>query len=618
MVTKFRVLLVLALASSFVLSACSIKDETTQEERVSDSVLAKRPEGKTKTQRFINKCSDCILGDISEIEDIIDTYLSTYTALTNYPKGSFLYQRIAPTLAFERCAQKALLLGDDRAFKRMLIRQGQIARTARYFYATNRYSDGAFWIQRIINVRGEMDGLEVAGRIFIQDIRTIGVGVRLLEQSARLGNRNARQMLMGLMNPGSVYYQQLTRNSTRDEEYEYSDKDLDDFDASDEELATPKTAEEARQKARAEHLAMIDDGDSGAHLYLRKTKLTPKNQALSRTRVISDDGMSNASDSTASRSGKAGATADSATARDAAGAGSATAATAAAATAAAAGTASATASSYAAGPEPAPSDTDAQQASAAYAALPPDSQEKSSADKSTADAKAAMDGEENKEESSMLSFGAVRQDGSAVEGESGKSAKDKKRDSGIPQGIPVLERPVSYYEAARHQAAAEDAARTAKQEELSIPGSGADTLHALDSNDPELDTPLELYEDYSKANGEAEHHSDSDGMADEPGSPDPSAAVSEILKRQQARVKAREEQMRAVEKKADEAARAARERLEKHMKKVQERQQQSQSLSVGNTTGAQPYAPPSGFDIKDRHPEPEAPAPGDDHTDERK
>lgn len=617
MVTKFRVLLVLALASSFVLSACSIKDETTQEERVSESVLAKRPEGKTKTQRFINKCSDCILGDISEIEDIIDTYLSTYTALTNYPKGSFLYQRIAPTLAFERCAQKALLLGDDRAFKRMLIRQGQIARTARYFYATNRYSDGAFWIQRIINVRGEMDGLEVAGRIFIQDIRTIGVGVRLLEQSARLGNRNARQMLMGLMNPGSVYYQQLTRNSTRDEDYENSKKDLDDFDASDEELDTPKTAEEARQKARAEHLAMIDDGDSGAHLYLRKTKLTPKNQALSRTQVISDNGTSNASDSAATRSGKARASADSATARDATGADSATAAT--AATAAAADTA--TASSYAA-PESTPSDTDAQPAPAAYAALPPDSQKKSSddkstADKSTADAKAAMEGEESKEESSMLSFGAVRQDGSSVEEESEKSAKDKKRDSGIPQGIPVLERPVSYYEAARHQAAAEDAARAAKQEELTIPGSGADTLHALDSNDPELDTPLELYEDYSKANGEAEHHLDSDGMPDEPGSPDPSAAVSEILKRQQERVKAREEQMRAVEKKADEAARAARERLEKHMKKVKERQQQSQSLSEGNATGDQPPAPPSGFDIKDRHPEPEAAASWADHTDER-
>ncbi len=105
-------------------------------------------------------------------------------------------------------------------------------------------------------------------------------------------------------------------------------------------------------------------------------------------------------------------------------------------------------------------------------------------------------------------------------------------------------------------------------------------------------------------------------MPDEPGSPDPSAAVSEILKRQQERVKAREEQMRAVEKKADEAARAARERLEKHMKKVQERQQ-SQSLSEGNATGNQPPAPPSGFDIKDRHPEPEVAAPWADNADER-
>ena len=78
-------------------------------------------------------------------------------------------------------------LDDRSAFDSMIIRPARVARIARYFYAMNNPTQGAFWLQRIINTQGEVRGLEVAGRIFIQDTRTIGVGVRLLEQSARLG-----------------------------------------------------------------------------------------------------------------------------------------------------------------------------------------------------------------------------------------------------------------------------------------------------------------------------------------------------------------------------------------------------------------------------------------------
>lgn len=230
MLYQLKLTLALILGSTIVLSGCSIKDETSQEIKVQRQELI-NPKPKTKTQRFINLCSECILGDLSKLDEIVATYQSSFTPKTNYPKGAFLYQKITPTLAFERCAQKAMLLGDNRAFNAMFIRQGKIARTARYFYATNKPTQGAFWLQRIINVKGEMDGLEVAGRVFIQDIRTIGIGVRLLEQSARLGNRNARQMLMGLMNPGSVYYQQLTKNSLHEDEDDQSAEAIDHFDS---------------------------------------------------------------------------------------------------------------------------------------------------------------------------------------------------------------------------------------------------------------------------------------------------------------------------------------------------------------------------------------------------
>ena len=230
MLYQLKLTLALILSSTIVLSGCSIKDETSQEIKVQRQELI-NPKPKTKTQRFINLCSECILGDLSKLDEIVATYQSSFTPKTNYPKGAFLYQKITPTLAFERCAQKAMLLGDNRAFNAMFIRQGKIARTARYFYATNKPTQGAFWLQRIINVKGEMDGLEIAGRVFIQDIRTIGIGVRLLEQSARLGNRNARQMLMGLMNPGSVYYQQLTKNSLHEDEDDQSAEAIDHFDS---------------------------------------------------------------------------------------------------------------------------------------------------------------------------------------------------------------------------------------------------------------------------------------------------------------------------------------------------------------------------------------------------
>ncbi len=251
MLYQLKLTLALILGSTSDLSGCSLKDAPSQEIKVQRQELI-NPKPKTKTQRFINLCSECILGDLSKLDEIVATYQSSFTPKTNYPKGAFLYQKITPTLAFERCAQKAMLLGDNRAFNAMIIRQGKIARTARYFYATNKPTQGAFWLQRIINVKGEMDGLEVAGRVFIQDIRTIGIGVRLLEQSARLGNRNARQMLMGLMNPGSVYYQQLTKNSLLEDEDDQSAEAIDNFDSQVDDLDQDQAKGQAPGQAKGQ------------------------------------------------------------------------------------------------------------------------------------------------------------------------------------------------------------------------------------------------------------------------------------------------------------------------------------------------------------------------------
>ena len=213
---RFASLSALGLALCLSLNGCSIANEDETEQKIEVTETKKTEQEMTPVEKFIAECDRCVLGDISHLPELIATYQSSYTGRTDYTPESFTYQHLEPTLAFERCAQKAAQEGDRSAFDSMIIRPARVARIARYFYAMNNPTQGAFWLQRIINTQGEVRGLEVAGRIFIQDTRTIGVGVRLLEQSARLGNRNARQMLLGLMNPGSTYYQEITRNTLSD------------------------------------------------------------------------------------------------------------------------------------------------------------------------------------------------------------------------------------------------------------------------------------------------------------------------------------------------------------------------------------------------------------------
>lgn len=200
-----------------LLNGCSIRDETSEEimvEEQGEEIVLKKP--RTKTEFFIQKCIECAAGDLTYLDEIVETYNSTFTNTTDYPHGAFLYQRMKPTQAYESCALKALIEGNRMPYDNIIVRPNKIALVARYFYAYNQPTQGAYWLQRIVNIRGEVNGLEVAGRVFIQDPRTIGIGVQLLEQSARLGNRAAGQMLIGLMTPGSPYYQQLTTNTTKD------------------------------------------------------------------------------------------------------------------------------------------------------------------------------------------------------------------------------------------------------------------------------------------------------------------------------------------------------------------------------------------------------------------
>ena len=202
------VISVLFVCGMGILSGCSIQDETNEN-------IKNKTENEEITQisdleqTFIDDANLCVKGDISNLQSIIDRYKKSYRD-QNYPEPYSLQKKNA-NRAFEKCAQKALRLGDSSAFNAMITRPGQAARISRGFYINGNLTEGAFWLQRVINIEGPENGYERAGRIFIQKKETLPIGAKLLEYSARLGSITARQSLYNLTNPSSYAFLQLTK-----------------------------------------------------------------------------------------------------------------------------------------------------------------------------------------------------------------------------------------------------------------------------------------------------------------------------------------------------------------------------------------------------------------------
>lgn len=276
LVSRLGVMAIVSLP--LLLSGCSIEDTASEEIKLQpDTIIESELDSTDPTVRFIAECNKCIRGDLSNLQQLIETYHSTFTASTNFAPDQFLYQRVEPTQAFEKCAEKAKVMGDNSAFSQLIVRPARIARISRFFYIKKEYAQGAFWLQRIININGEQNGLYTAGRIFIQDIRTIDIGVKLLEQSARLGNREARQMLLGLMQPGSSYYQSITRNVLLEDERSGDNSGDQGTDGQNPDLLTTSGQAEAREMAsdRAEAASTKNVGFS--------TDTSRDSEAITRT-----------------------------------------------------------------------------------------------------------------------------------------------------------------------------------------------------------------------------------------------------------------------------------------------------------------------------------------------
>lgn len=222
---KSRLLLItLFCLSTGILSGCSIEDETDENIK-NQGQKEEIPVISGLKQQFIADANLCVKGDISNLPSVIDRYRKSYRD-KNYPDPYSLQEKEANHV-FEKCAQKALRLGDASAFNAMITRPGQAARISRAFYIKGKLSEGAFWLQRVVNIEGPESGYERAGRIFIQRKETLPIGAKLLEYSARLGSLTARQTLYNLTNPYSYAFLQLTRDNEDQEEEKTSSQSND-------------------------------------------------------------------------------------------------------------------------------------------------------------------------------------------------------------------------------------------------------------------------------------------------------------------------------------------------------------------------------------------------------
>ncbi len=204
-------LLAAAAFAAGLLCGCSIDETEGQELLVQPAENEERRidfAGLSDLQReFMLSCFKCIMGDVSELNDIVQSYRSSRTdpdfseplALQEYRINS----------AFESCAHKAAQLHHFELQQAMVTHPMPAAELAQKFYARGNLTDGAFWLQRTINLSGEKEGSAAAGRLFIQHRSTMLLGARLLEQAARLGDRESAALLLGLTDPFSTSYQNL-------------------------------------------------------------------------------------------------------------------------------------------------------------------------------------------------------------------------------------------------------------------------------------------------------------------------------------------------------------------------------------------------------------------------
>ena len=121
----------------------------------------------------------------------------------------------AQTLTAEQCETEArrrrqAMQSELSGLMRLVVRdEMRCALFARHFYVRGDAVNGAFWLQRLIDLQGAEYAYSFAGRLFLQEPQTAVSGARMLSEAARAGSGEAHQLLLDLTQPGSVAYRRL-------------------------------------------------------------------------------------------------------------------------------------------------------------------------------------------------------------------------------------------------------------------------------------------------------------------------------------------------------------------------------------------------------------------------
>ncbi len=181
-----------ALALSLILNACSIENE--EAETIIEIKTAEHFEA-SDLEEFYNRAQKCVIGEINEAPKLLELFNST---MIGYGDGSLRYQNPKLVVEMEKCLRKADLENGTSLYLNYLLSARKLARIAQGFAKMKKSAECAFFIRRVLNQQGEMEGYRIAGEVFIEDPTTRDIGANMLKEAAKLGSDSAVHTLSEL------------------------------------------------------------------------------------------------------------------------------------------------------------------------------------------------------------------------------------------------------------------------------------------------------------------------------------------------------------------------------------------------------------------------------------
>ena len=183
--------LVLLATGALILCSCSIKGRNEDDIITKPSVAISF--SNELQQSFYTQARQCVLGDIKKAEFLKKSF---YASLNEaHAKSAYIYQDPVLTQELEKCLRKSDLETGNSLYLEYVPSPRICAQIAQAYLLTNDYPTSAFWMRRVYNQFGRMQGSELAGLVFIEDPKTLDTGAVLWSEAAKLGSQSASMRL---------------------------------------------------------------------------------------------------------------------------------------------------------------------------------------------------------------------------------------------------------------------------------------------------------------------------------------------------------------------------------------------------------------------------------------